>query len=90
MGARDAHPEAFPIQGCTRGSSAIGDGDITQDCIELPRSPDDEVTGELVDLGYGLPSDLEQNLEGKIVMAASDVPEWHDRYVHGREKYYRA
>jgi Zn-dependent M28 family amino/carboxypeptidase len=90
VGARDTHLETFPIQGWTRGSSAIDAGDTTQDCIALPRSPSGEVTGELVDVGYGLPSDFDRDLDGRVVMAASDVPEWYDRYVHRREKYYRA
>ena len=90
VGARNAHLETFPIQGWKRGSSAIDAGDTTQDCIALPRSPSGDVTGELVDLGYGLPSDFDRDLEGTVVMAASDVPEWYDRYVHRREKYYHA
>jgi Zn-dependent M28 family amino/carboxypeptidase len=90
VGARNAHLETFPIQGWERGRSAIGAGDGTQDCIALPRSPGGEVTGELVDLGYGLPEDFERDLEGRVVMAASDVPDWYDRYLHRREKYYRA
>jgi len=90
VGARDAYLETFPIQGWTRGDSAIDAGDTTQDCIALPRSPSGDVTGELVDLGYGLPSDFDRDLEGTVVIAASDVPEWYDRYIHRREKYYRA
>jgi len=90
VGARDALLEVFDIQGWRRGSTAIQARDMTQDGIALPRSPAGEVTGGLVDLGYGLPADFEQDLEGKIVMAASDMPEWFGRYVHRREKYYHA
>jgi Zn-dependent M28 family amino/carboxypeptidase len=90
VGARDAHIETVPIQGWKRGGSTIDAGDTTQDCIALPRSPSGTVTGELADLGHGLPSEFDRDLEGTIVMAASDVPEWYDRYVHRREKYYRA
>lgn len=91
IGARDAHLEAFDIQGWTRGSSTItADGD-QYDCIALPRSPDAEATGELVDLSYGLPRDFEgRDLEGAVVMAASNVPDWYDRFLHRREKYYHA
>ncbi|SDC23378.1 Zn-dependent amino-or carboxypeptidase, M28 family [Natrinema hispanicum] len=90
-GARDARLESFEIQGWTRGDSAITAGDTTQDCIALPRSPDDRVTGPLVDLGYGLPADFETtDLEGAIVMVRSDVPDYYDRYLHRREKYYHA
>ena len=90
VGARDARLDHFPIQGWARGRSAVEAGDTVQDCIALPRSPSGEVTGELVDLGHGLPADFEQELEGAVVLAASDVPGWYDRYLHRREKYYRA
>jgi len=89
-GARNAHTEEFPIQGWTRGESAIEAGDTTQDCIALPRSPSGEATGELIDLEHGLPSDFDRDVEGAVVLAASDVPDWYDRYLHRREKYYRA
>ena len=90
VGARNARLESFRIQGWERGGSAIDAGDTTQDCIGLPRSPGGTVTGELVDLGHGLPADFDQDLTGAVVMAASDVPGWYDRYLHRREKYYRA
>ena len=90
VGARNTQIETFDIQGWTRDSSAIHIGDITQESIALPRSPAGQVTGELVDVSYGLPKDFEQDLEGKIVIAASDVPDWYDRYIHRREKYYHA
>jgi Zn-dependent M28 family amino/carboxypeptidase len=91
VGARDARLAEFDIQGWTRGDSEIRAGDTSQDSIALPRSPDGTVTGELVDLGYGLPEDFEQtDIEGKVVMAASNVPDYYDRFIHRREKYYYA
>ena len=90
VGARDARLEEFDIQGWSRGSSVVRAGETEQDCIALPRSPSGEAAGELVDLGYGLPSDFDGDLEGAVVLAASDVPDWQGRYVHRREKYYRA
>jgi len=90
VGARDARLEEFDVRGWTRGESAIAAGDTTQECIALPRSPAGEATGELVDVGYGLPEDFEGDLEGKVVMAASNVPDWYDRFLHRREKYYHA
>jgi Zn-dependent M28 family amino/carboxypeptidase len=90
-GARHDRLQEFPIQGWARGDSEITAGDTTQDCIALPRSPADSATGELVDLGYGLPEDFEDaDLDGAVVMARSDVPDHHDRYIHRREKYYYA
>jgi len=91
VGARDAQLEAFDVQGWVRGDSRIEASDTEQECIALPRSPADEVSGELVNVGYGLPEDFEDvDLAGKVVMAASNVPSWFDRFVHRREKYYYA
>jgi Zn-dependent M28 family amino/carboxypeptidase len=90
VGARDAHLKAFDVQGWTRGDAGIEAGDTTQECIALPRSPAGAATGELVDVGYGLPEDFEGELGGKVVMAASNVPDWYDRFLHRREKYYHA
>jgi len=90
-GARDARIETFPIQGWTRGDSAISAGDTTQDCIALPRSPSGETAAELVDVGYGLPEDFDDaDLAGNVAMARSDVPDYYERYIHRREKYYHA
>ncbi|WP_115863701.1 M28 family peptidase [Halorussus litoreus] len=90
-GARDARVEEFELQGWTRGDSEIRAGDTVQEAIALPRSPDGEVSGELVDLGYGLPEDFaDADLDGKVVMVATNVPDYYDRFVHRREKYYHA
>jgi Zn-dependent M28 family amino/carboxypeptidase len=90
-GAQNARLEEFPIQGWTRGEAAVHAGDTVQDCIALPRSPAGEVSGELVDLGYGLPEDFENaDIDGKVVMTASNVPDYFDRFIHRREKYYYA
>jgi len=90
VGARDPRIEEFDIQGWTRGSSAVHAGGGAHESIALPRSPAAEATGELVDLDYGLPRDFEADLEGKVVMVASNVPDWYDRFLHRREKYYHA
>ncbi len=90
-GAENVRLEEFDIQGWTRGTSRLAVGGTEQDCIALPRSPAGEVTAELVDVGYGLPADFEDaDLEGKVAMARSDVPDHFDRYIHRREKYYHA
>ncbi|MFC3960081.1 M28 family peptidase [Halovivax cerinus] len=91
VGARDARLEEYDIQGWTRGTSTLTAGGTEQDCIALPRSPSGSVTAELVDVGYGRPEDFEAaELEGKVAMARSDVPDSFDRYIHRREKYYHA
>jgi len=88
--ARDARLERFGVRGWTRGDARVTADGAESDCIALPRSPAGEVTGELVDLGYGLPADFEADLEGAVVICASNVPSWYDRFLHRREKYYHA
>lgn len=94
-GCRNVRLESFGIQGWQRGESSViaaeTDTELDCDCIALPRSPSTTATGRLVDLGYGLPTDFEAaDLEGAIVLVRSDVPSYVDRYIHRREKYYRA
>ena len=96
-GARNAAIEEFEIQGWERGDSAVRDA-ATGDpvavgpnaCVALPRSPSGGATGEFVDLAHGVPADFEADLDGAVVMVSSDTPESVDRFVHRREKYYRA
>ncbi|MFC7166463.1 M28 family metallopeptidase [Halospeciosus flavus] len=93
--ARDAHLDEFEIQGWERGDSELRAAGETfehrDEVIALPRSPAGEVSGDLVDLGYGLPRDFEgADLEGKVVMVDASVPDWFDRRLHRREKYYYA
>jgi Zn-dependent M28 family amino/carboxypeptidase len=92
--ARDAHLDEFAIQGWTRGTSAVETPDATHEgheVIALPRSPAGEASGDLLDLGHGLPEDFaETDVEGRVVMVDSHVPDWYDRTVHRREKYYHA
>jgi Zn-dependent M28 family amino/carboxypeptidase len=90
-GAEDARLSEFPIQGWTRGDSSLTAGDTDQDCIALPRSPSAAAAGRLVDLGHGLPEDFaDADLDGAVALCRSDVPDWFDRSMHRREKYYRA
>ena len=98
VGARNARIESFDIQGWERGDSAVRQGETTLaagegSCIALPRAPDASATGELVDVGYGTPEAFEaasDELNGAIAVVSTTVPEEFDRFVHRREKYYRA
>jgi Zn-dependent M28 family amino/carboxypeptidase len=90
VGARNVRLESFELQGWSRGSASIHAGETEQDCIALPRSCKGDVNGKLIDIKYGLPSDFDRSLNGAIVLASSDMPNWYDRYIHRREKYYRA
>ena len=90
-GAHNAHLSEFDIQGWTRGSSEVTAGGESFDCIALPRSPSGNIERDLVDLGYGLPRDFENtDIENKAVIVDTNVPEWYDRFIHRREKYYYA
>ena len=98
VGARDARIKEFEIQGWERGNSAVTqDGDSLAagggSCIALPRSPDAAATGELVDVGYGTPAEFDdaaEAIEDAVVLVSTTVPDEFDRFVHRREKYYRA
>lgn len=91
VGARDARLDEFAIRGWARGESTVRVGETEHATIALPRSPSAQATGEFVDLGYGLPEDFEaHDIEGEVVMVASDVPDHHDRFIHRREKYHHA
>ena len=91
VGARDTHLEEYDIQGWTRGESEVAAGEESFEGVGLPRGPAGEVTAELVDLGAGLPEDFAgADIEGKVVVVDTDVPDYHDRFIHRREKYYYA
>ena len=91
VGARNARLDEFDIQGWTRGESTVRADETENASIALPRSPSGAATGEFVDLGYGLPEDFEaHDIDGAVVMVASDVPDYHDRFIHRREKYHHA
>ncbi|XVH32660.1 M28 family peptidase [Haloferacaceae archaeon DSL9] len=86
----------FPIPGWWRGecSLELHGRDPAQrfershELVELPGTPAGEVTGEIVDLGYGVPEDFEGvDLTGKIAMASSLTPDEYGRWVHRGEKY---
>jgi len=58
--------------------------------IALPHSPTDEVHGEIVDMGPGLPDDFEEtDIQDAIVVVSDERVDSH-RYVSRNEKYARA
>ncbi|MFB6299020.1 MAG: M28 family peptidase [Halobacteriales archaeon] len=93
IGAHNVQQHEFDLTKWERNSAAIttSGSDTPFECIALPGSPATATAGELVHLGYGLPEDFENaDLEDTIVVARSDVPDYHDRWLHRREKYFRA
>ncbi|MEZ3115704.1 M28 family peptidase [Halobaculum sp. MBLA0147] len=90
-GCRDVRIEEFDLQGWVRGDATVETPAGERECIALPRSPSASATGELVDVGAGLPSDFEEaDLDGKVALVSTTVPDWYERFVHRREKYYHA
>jgi Zn-dependent M28 family amino/carboxypeptidase len=94
VGLADVGIEEFDLPGWWRGSSSIAVPDrdrvleADHEVIALPGTPPGEVTGELVDVGYGLPGDFEAvDVEGKVAMVRSDSPDDADRWYHRMEKY---
>ncbi|MFB6113071.1 MAG: M28 family peptidase [Halodesulfurarchaeum sp.] len=88
---RNARIDSFPVTRWDREIAHVETPSGLESGIGLPMSPDDDATGELVSLGYGLPDDFETtDLDGRVVLVRSDVPEYVDRRIHRREKYYRA
>ncbi|WP_129113662.1 M28 family peptidase [Halegenticoccus tardaugens] len=96
IGLDNVSLDAFPIPAWWRGDASLtvahGDRETTFDqsheLVELPGTPSGEVTGKLVDMGYGLPQDFETvDLSGDIAMASSLTPDDYGRWVHRSEKY---
>ncbi|OIB58926.1 M28 family peptidase [Natrialba sp. SSL1] len=94
IGVHDVHEQTFELTKWERKDSSVSTSapsDNNFEAIALPGSPAGEISEEIVHLGYGLPEDFEEaDLEGKIVVARSDVPKHHDRWMHRREKYFHA
>jgi Zn-dependent M28 family amino/carboxypeptidase len=91
LGAREVEAREFDLTKWERGDASVAVDGEDLEAIALPGSPAASVSGRLVHLGYGLPEDFEDaDLEGAVVVARSDVPEYHDRWLHRREKYFRA
>jgi Zn-dependent M28 family amino/carboxypeptidase len=95
---RDVTIDEFEIPGWWRESCSLAvehdrphTFENTHEIVALPGTPSGTIDAELVDVGYGLPSDFEAaDLEGKIAMASSATPETFDRWIHRAEKYYSA
>lgn len=91
VGVRDVDFHEFEMPKWERNEATLEISAPTHrdfDCIALPGSPAGDIEADIVHLGYGLPADFENaDLDGKIAVARSDVPEHHDRWMHRREKY---
>jgi Zn-dependent M28 family amino/carboxypeptidase len=89
-GVRDVTTETFPVTTWTRGDASL---ELTApverafETIALPYSPAGEVSGPLVDVGYGTPDEIESaDLEGAIALASTTTPPGQ-RFVHRMESF---
>ncbi|WP_254535730.1 M28 family metallopeptidase [Halomarina litorea] len=90
--------EPFEMNRWTRGHARLAvtadrDGETVQrtfETIALPYSPAGDVRGELVDVGYGTPGEIEavgEELAGNVAVASTDTPAEKGRFVHRMEKF---
>ena len=91
-GARNVAIDGFEIPGWWRGSSslAVGDRRYRKDhqVIALPGTPSGEVSGPLVDVGFGTQEEIDEaDLSDSIAVATSRTPEEFGRWLHRMEKY---
>ncbi|MFB6301642.1 MAG: M28 family peptidase [Haloferacaceae archaeon] len=85
-GVRDVRTEPFPTRAWRRGDSRLERGDRVHETVALPYAPPADVSGELVDVGHGLPADLPDGLDGAVALAATNTPPG-SRFVHRLEKF---
>ncbi|MWG33694.1 M28 family metallopeptidase [Halomarina oriensis] len=94
----DPDVEPFEMNRWTRGDAELAvrterDGDPVErsfETIALPYSAAGDVTGPLVDVGYGTPdeiADAGDELAGGIAVASTDTPPEKGRFVHRMEKF---
>ncbi len=89
-GARNAHTETFDMNCWTRGSAELAVTDPVErsfETIALPYSLAGDVQGELVDVGHGMPEEIDEvDVDGKIAVASTTTPEG-SRFIHRMEKF---
>ena len=95
-GLADVRTEPFDLPAWERGSASLDvtasgrDGEPATrsfEALALPYSPAGSVSGELVDVGYGTPAEIdERDVEGRIAVASTTTPEG-GRFVHRMEKF---
>ncbi|ELZ01467.1 peptidase M28 [Natrialba chahannaoensis JCM 10990] len=90
-GLDDPRIDEFDMQYWERGTSELTvetDSLSRQfETIALPYSPAGDVEGQLVDVGYGTPAEIDAvDLEGAIAVASTTTPA-DQRFVHRMEKY---
>ena len=95
-GLADVRTEPFDLPAWERGSASLDvtvsdrDGEPSTrsfQALALPYSPSGSASGELVDVGYGTPAEIdERDVEGRIAVASTTTPSG-GRFVHRMEKF---
>jgi len=91
-GARAVGIERFEFPGWERGDCELSLPDDRyerpHELLALPGGPPGEVTAPIVDIGHGTRAEFETaDVTGKLALVSSSTPEYHDRWLHRREKY---
>jgi Zn-dependent M28 family amino/carboxypeptidase len=90
VGLDDVHQDEFSMAAWSRGSSSLQVESPVErefETVALPYSPAGDVSGELVDVGYGTPEEIDDcDVDGKIAVASATTPEG-GRFVHRMEKF---
>lgn len=83
--------EEFGMNRWDRGRAELGVTEPVErsfEALALPYSAAGEVSGELIDLGYGTPEEIEKrDVAGKIAVASTTTPPEKGRFVHRMEKF---
>ncbi len=95
-GLRNVRTDSFGIAAWERGTAELyvttpgRDGSQQTrsfEALALPYSPAGEMTGALVDVGYGTPEEVDAiDVEGRIAVASTTTPA-DSRFVHRMEKF---
>jgi Zn-dependent M28 family amino/carboxypeptidase len=89
-GVDDVREDPFPTRVWTRGGSDLtltAPDERDFEAVALPYSPAATVEGELVDVGYGTPAEVDGvDVAGKVAVASATTPPG-GRFVHRMEKF---
>jgi Zn-dependent M28 family amino/carboxypeptidase len=90
-GVADVAIDGFEMQRWDRGRATLSVTDPVERefrTIALPYSPAGEVAGDLVDVGYGTPEEIDAaGVEGAIAVASTTTPPDFGRFIHRMEKF---